>query len=174
MFTDFVNFSKIAETLNHDKLIEDLHYCFSKFDEIVGELGVEKIKTIGDAYMCASGVPNRTKNHADTLVEAAKKMQLFLKDWNNNRRKESLPEFHARIGIHSGPVIAGVVGNTKFAFDIWGPTVNTAGRMESTGEPGKIDITQATKSLLKGQYNFVDRGKLPIKNMEDIDAYFVS
>ncbi len=141
MFADFVNFSKISKTMSPQKLIESLHHCFGKFDEIVEKHGVEKIKTIGDAYMCAAGVPTASKKHASNIIDTAKEFQTFLRQWNTERSKLGLPLFEARIGIHSGPVIAGVVGNTKFAFDIWGDTVNTAGRMETTSEPGRINIS---------------------------------
>ena len=151
LFADFVNFSQISKTLSPQELINDLHVCFTEFDKIAKSLHIEKIKTIGDAYMCAAGVPEPMENHADVIVMAAFRMQEFLKEWNKERIAKGLPEFNARIGIHSGPLIGGVVGSSKFAFDIWGDTVNTAGRMESASESGKINISSATKELLKGR-----------------------
>ena len=173
MFLDFMNFSSISKALSPERLIADLHTCFSAFDEIVEEAGVEKIKTIGDAYLVAAGVPTITPDHAKRIVKAAIKMQAYLSVWNAERRKDGLPEFNARIGIHSGPLIAGIVGNTKFAFDIWGDTVNIAARMESNSEKGRINISSSTKELLQDTYEVEFRGKLHAKNMGEMECYFI-
>lgn len=173
LFADFVKFSKIAQNISPQKLIEDLHYCFGKFDEIMLEHEVEKIKTIGDSYMCVAGVPNVQQDHAPRIIRAAKEMQAFLEIWNVQRKEDDLPLFNVRIGIHSGPVIAGVVGKSKFVYDIWGETVNIADRMQESGIPGEINISLATQQLLNGDFKTEYRGKLQIKNMADMDGYLV-
>ena len=174
MFIDFKKFSEIAATVKPEILIQDLDYCFSKFDKIVVSHGIEKIKTIGDAYMCVGGVPNQSNDHATKVVKAAMEMQEFLVEWNATRKDKNFPIFEARIGIHSGHLIAGVVGTIKFVYDIWGNTVNIADRMQNSGEAGQINISNATKELLKGDFHFEHRGKLQLKNMDDMDGYFVT
>ncbi len=173
LFSDFQNFSRITEKLPPEKLIEDLDYCFKAFDHITEKYKLEKIKTIGDAYLCAGGIPSPHPDHALRSINAGLEMQQFLDIWKNEKREKGEVYFEARIGIHTGPIIAGVVGVKKFAYDIWGDTVNIASRMESSGQVGKVNISEKTHDLVKGQFNFEDRGKIAIKNKGEINMYFV-
>ena len=173
MFLDFKGFTHIAKKMSPEELVDNLHEAFSSFDEIVAKYGVEKIKTIGDAYMCAAGLGDDSKAAIRNMIAAAKEIQAFLKKWNAKRKKQGLPQFHARIGIHTGPVVAGVVGKRKFAYDIWGDTVNIAARMESASQPGKINISSKTHELLKKEFNFEHRGKVHIKNAGEVEMYFL-
>ncbi|MEZ4956715.1 MAG: adenylate/guanylate cyclase domain-containing protein [Saprospiraceae bacterium] len=173
LFSDFQNFSGIAEKLSPEKLIQELDYCFKAFDRIIEKNKLEKIKTIGDAYLCAGGVPSPHSDHAIRTVNAALEMQQFLEKWKKEKKEKGEVFFEARIGIHTGPIIAGVVGVKKFAYDIWGDTVNIASRMESSGEVGKVNISENTYQLVKNQFNFEERGKMAIKNKGEINMYFV-
>lgn len=172
-FTDFINFSRISQVLSPEELIAALDECFKAFDEIISRYNVEKIKTIGDSYMCAAGVPISNKSHAKDAVMAAIEMVDFLDKWNKKRQEAGLERFDARIGIHTGPIIAGVVGFKKFAYDIWGDTVNVAARMESQSEAQKINISQSTYDLIKGDFSCESRGSMDVKNMRDLEMYFV-
>ena len=172
-FTDFINFSRISQLLSPEDLISALDECFKAFDEIISEHNVEKIKTIGDSYMCAAGVPITNKSHATDAVKAAVEMVAFLEEWNHKREAEGLIRFDARIGIHTGPIIAGVVGIKKFAYDIWGDTVNVAARMESKSEAQRINISQSTYDLIKEEFSCHSRGSLNVKNMKDLEMYYV-
>lgn len=174
LFTDFKNFSQISTQLSADQLVQDLDYCFKNFDDIVGKYKLEKIKTIGDAYMCAGGLPMPDGNHPIQIVHAALEMQKFLSNWKIERIGNGQIPFEARVGIHTGPLVAGVVGAKKFAYDVWGSTVNIAARMEAHGEPGKVNISASTYDLVKDAFDCVHRGKIPAKNMGEIDMYFVS
>ncbi|MCB9080552.1 MAG: hypothetical protein H6555_02460 [Lewinellaceae bacterium] len=172
-FSDFVNFTAIAELLSPDELVEELDKCFKAFDFIIGQYpGLEKIKTIGDAYMCATGLSART-SLPHNLIRAALDMQEYLAEYKELRQRQGKPYFEARMGIHTGPVIAGVVGVKKFAYDIWGDTVNLAARMESHGAPGRINISQSTYDKVRYQFACSPRGKITAKNIGDIDMYFV-
>lgn len=173
MFTDFKNFTKSAETMTAEQLVSEINYCYKEFDKINARHGVEKIKTMGDGYMAAGGVPiENTTNPGDT-VAAALEIQEFMKSMKAGREKENLPYFEVRIGIHSGPVIAGIVGLNKFAYDIWGVTVNLAARMESSGEVGRVNISGTTYELVKDKFTCTYRGKIEAKNKGEIDMYFV-
>ncbi len=174
LFTDFKGFSAICRTLGPDELVADLSHCFGAFDRIVAAHGVERVKTIGDAYMCVSGVPNPVSNHAMRMLAVAREMRAFLQHWKTEREAQHRPVFEARIGLHSGPIVAGVVGQTRFAFDIWGDAVNVAARMEQACEPGKINISQATLDLLDGQVPCTPRGSLPVKHLGAVDMFYVN
>lgn len=173
LFSDFKNFSRIAEQLSPEQLVSELDYCFKAFDNIIEKYDLEKIKTIGDAYMCAGGLPTPNPENAKLAIEAAFEMQTFLKDWKAEKIANEEPFFEARIGIHTGPIVAGVVGVKKFAYDIWGDTVNIASRMESSGEVGKINISGTTFALVKEEFDCQHRGKIKAKNKGEIDMYFV-
>ncbi|GIV31665.1 MAG: hypothetical protein KatS3mg029_1016 [Saprospiraceae bacterium] len=173
MFLDFKDFTNIAKRLSPEVLVDNLHEAFSAFDDIVAKHGVEKIKTIGDAYMCAAGLDENPKLGVKKIVSAAKELQSFLNQWNERRRSKGLPEFHARIGIHTGPVVAGVVGKHKFAYDIWGDTVNVAARMENASEPGKINISEQAYTLLKDEYRIVPRGQIQIKHGGQVEMFYL-
>ncbi len=172
LFTDFKGFSAISKQLSAEKLIQDLHYAFHNFDRIIEKYGLEKIKTIGDAYMCAGGLPEKD-GHPRDVVKAALEIQLFLKDWNKEKIKAGESPFEARIGIHTGPLVAGVVGSRKFAYDIWGDTVNVASRMETAGEVGLVNISASTHKFIEGDFKCEYRGKVPAKNVGDVEMYFV-
>lgn len=173
MFTDFINFTKISSSLSAKNLVSEIDYYFSGFDKIISKYKIEKIKTIGDAYMCASGVPLANPNHAMDMVNAAFEINNFINETAEKREKENKPFFQIRCGINSGSVVAGVVGKTKFAFDIWGETVNIASRLESGGQAGKINISGNTHELIKHKFNCNYRGKIEVKNLGEIDMYFV-
>ncbi|MFY9242109.1 MAG: adenylate/guanylate cyclase domain-containing protein [Polaribacter sp.] len=172
LFTDFKGFTKFSETLSPEELVKTIDYYFSKFDEIMEKHGIEKIKTVGDAYMCASGLPFPVKNHAFKMVKAAFDIVDFV---NETMSLNSEASFDIRVGINSGSVVAGVVGTKKFAYDIWGDTVNTASRMESSGEIGKINISESTYNLLKNNraFEFEERGSIEAKGKGKIKMYFV-
>lgn len=173
MFTDFKDFTKMTSNLSAKDLVTEIDYCFSAFDKIISNYNIEKIKTIGDAYMCASGVPKSNPNHAVDIINAAFEIQKFMNETAAIRKLENKPFFEIRCGIHSGPVVAGVVGTTKFAYDIWGATVNIASRIESVGEEGKINISETTYQLIKNKFSCSYRGKIHAKNLGEIDMYFV-
>ncbi len=173
LFADFVGFSQIAEQLTPQQLVTELDTCFQKFDDIIDKYALEKIKTIGDAYMCAGGLPDGGGAQLRDMVAAAKEMQTWLFQWNTGRSKEGLPQFEARIGIHCGPVVAGVVGSRKFAFDIWGDTVNIAARIEQAGEGGRINISGAAYNVIKDFFPCHYRGRIAAKNKGEIDMYFI-
>jgi len=173
LFSDFINFSRISEQLSPEELVEELDRCFKGFDFIIGNYPeIEKIKTIGDAYMCASGLDNR-KTMPTSMIKAALEMQEYLEEQKQERKRLGKPYFEARIGLHTGPVVAGVVGVNKFAYDIWGDTVNTASRMETNGQSGRVNISEATYNLIKYQFDCEYRGKVQAKNKGLIDMYFV-
>lgn len=173
LFSDFKGFTAHAEKLSPQELVKELNSCFSAFDEIIGKYNLEKIKTIGDAYMCAGGIPIENKGHVSAMVKASLEIQEWIQYNNAKRNEQGLPPWDLRIGIHVGPVVAGVVGKKKYAYDIWGSTVNIASRLESSGEPGRVNISSAIYEIIKDEYPCTHRGKIYAKNVGDIDMYFI-
>jgi len=173
LFTDFENFTLIAEQMSAQELVNEIHYCYSAFDQIISVHGLEKIKTIGDSYMCVAGVPVDRETHAVDAVMAAMEIKAFVDREHQIRQAKGQMSFNIRIGLHSGPVVAGIVGLKKFAYDIWGDTVNIASRLESSGEPGKVNISGSTYELVKDRFACQYRGKIEAKHKGEIDMYFV-
>lgn len=173
LFTDFIGFTNIAESISPEQLIARLDTYFVKFDEIIEKYKLEKIKTIGDSYMCAGGIPIANKSNPFTIVLAGLEIQRLMKKLNAKQTEEDGLLWNLRLGIHSGPLITGVVGEKKFAYDIWGDTVNTASRMETAGEIYKVNISGPTYNIIKNFFECTYRGKMKVKNKEDIEMYFV-
>lgn len=172
LFTDFKDFTKISEDLTPEELVAVIDFYFCAFDRIIAKYNIEKIKTIGDAYMCAGGIPNPDANTPADVVKAGLEILAFVEELNPEHRPKK-HKFEIRIGIHTGPVVAGIVGTQKFAYDIWGDTVNTAARMESSCQEGKVNISGATYELVKEDFVCSYRGKIDAKNKGEIDMYFV-
>lgn len=171
LFADFVDFTKAGEKLSPGELVEELHICFKAFDEIMSRHGIEKIKTIGDAYLAVCGLPAADKLHATKMTLAAMDMVAFMK---RHRAEAAERAFTVRVGQHSGSVVAGIVGVKKFAYDIWGDTVNTAARMEQNSEADKINISQTTFDLIKEEFDCAYRGEIEAKNKGMMKMYFVN
>ncbi|MDO8367915.1 MAG: adenylate/guanylate cyclase domain-containing protein [Saprospiraceae bacterium] len=173
MFVDFKGFTNVSERLSPERLVEELDLCFSNFDNIISKYKIEKIKTVGDAYICASGLSDMNASPSD-MVKAALEIQDFLLGLKAERLSQGLPHFDARVGIHTGPVVAGVVGAKKFAYDIWGDTVNTAARLEEQCEPGRVNVSEDAYWLAKYEFEWQHRGKIAAKNKGMMDMYYVT
>lgn len=172
MFTDFKGFTSYSDKLTPEELVDSIDFYYSKFDDIIEKHGLEKIKTVGDAYMCAGGLPFPSKDHPFQMVEAALEIAEFVNE-SKKADPDAMTRFDIRIGINTGPVVAGVVGKKKFAYDIWGDTVNIASRMESNSEPGKVNISDNTYKIIKDQYKCTYRGEIEAKNKGMMKMYFV-
>ncbi len=173
MFTDFKGFTKACENLGPEEIVDALDFFFSAFDDIIENHIIEKIKTIGDACMCVAGVAIRNRTHPIDMVLAALEIKHFMAHYKELNPKKNLPDWQLRIGIHTGPIVAGMVGKIKLAYDIWGDSVNVANRMESAGQIGKINISSSTYQLVKNYFVCTPRGAIAIKNHQDIDMYFL-
>ncbi len=169
LFTDFAGFTQAASTMPADQMVSELNDIFARFDDICDACGVEKIKTIGDAYMAVAGVPSSCPDHAQRAVRVGLQLCAFIA----RRNLESAFKWNLRVGLHTGPVVAGVVGKRKYAFDVWGDTVNIASRMESSGEMGRVNVSAYTAHLIQSQFTCDYRGKLGAKGKGEIDMYFV-
>lgn len=174
LFSDIQGFTRIAEEMNPEQLIDELDRFFFHFDSVAEKYRIEKIKTIGDAYMCAGGIPERNRTNPVEVVLAALEMQKYMQQMKNDPSRPAARFWDIRIGIHTGTVVAGVVGHKKITYDIWGDTVNTASRMESSGEPGKINISGTTYEFVKEYFTCDYRGRMPVKYKGDLDMYFVT
>ncbi|PLX22510.1 MAG: hypothetical protein C0597_02390 [Marinilabiliales bacterium] len=174
LFTDFKDFSNLTGVIDSQKLVEELNVYIQKFDEIIEDHFIEKIKTIGDAYMCAGGLPLRNKSNPIDVTLAGLKIQKFMKDYGEERKKNNETPWELRLGIHTGEVIAGVIGKKKFAYDIWGDAVNKASRMEQSGEVGKVNVSGDTYEYIKEFFDCTHRGNVEVKNNIHLDMYFVN
>ncbi len=173
LFTDFQAFTLMSQDFTPEKLVASVDFYFSEFDKIMGKYGLEKIKTIGDSYMCAGGLPFPSNDHPQKVVAAAQEIMKFVESVDETSDPD-IAHFDVRIGINTGPVVAGVVGTRKFAYDIWGDTVNVAARMESNSKPGKINISQNTYEHVKDLYTCKFRGKIDVKNHGCMNMYYVN
>lgn len=174
LFTDFKGFTSISATMSPRELVKEIHECFKMFDIIMTRHGIEKIKTIGDAYMAAGGLPKTNNSHHTDVARAALEIRAYMESLRRKREAENRAFFEIRIGIHTGPVVAGVVGIKKFAYDIWGDTVNIASRMESNSEAGRINISESTYDLIKDNFECEYRGELEAKNRGMLKMYFLN
>jgi class 3 adenylate cyclase/lipoprotein signal peptidase len=171
LFADLAGFTPVSQKMTPDELVEMLDAIFSRFDELVDQYGLEKIKTIGDEYMVASGIPIPREDHAQALADFALAMRDSLTEYSTAKNVD----LQMRIGINSGPVVAGVIGKRRFLYDLWGDSVNTASRMESHGIPGEIQVTEATRDLLEvnSRFTFIDRGIIDIKGKGPMQTYLL-
>ena len=174
LFTDFVGFTKLAEQMPPKALVDQLDQYFSALDEIAERHRLEMLKTIGDSYMCVGGVPDANRTHVVDACLAALEMQAYMASANRQREKMRLPRWELRVGLHAGPVMAGVVGRRKFSFDVWGDAVNVAARMVSAGEAGKINVSDSVFNRAKGLFDFEHRGSVEAKNKGALDMFFVT
>lgn len=170
LFADMVGFTKMSRTMTASALVEVLGDLFSRFDLITEKHGLEKIKTIGDCYMLAGGVPEPFDDHAHAVIDAALEFCTALEDM----RERTGGALRMRIGVHSGPIVAGVIGLRKFTYDLWGDTVNVASRMESTGEPGRIHVSVNTAELVRNDFHLESRGSIEVKSLGQVETFFVN
>jgi class 3 adenylate cyclase len=170
LFLDIVNFTKMSSDMAANKIVSILNEIFCHFDNLTEKHRLEKIKTIGDAYMVVSGIPDPVPDHARRIIKMAVDMLTILEHYSKNNEHK----IEARIGICSGPVVAGVIGRRKFIYDLWGDTVNTASRMESNGMPNRIQVTQSTYEILRSDYEFETRGEITIKGKGKMKTYFLT
>ncbi|MDB9311711.1 adenylate/guanylate cyclase domain-containing protein [Spirulina sp. CS-785/01] len=176
LFADIVGFTQLATQIKPIELVNFLNTIFSKFDSMAESMGVEKIKTVGDAYMLAGGLPVERKDHVSAIADMALAMQDTIQSYSiaiEDDQSQSHLQFQIRMGIHTGPVVAGVIGTSKFTYDLWGDTVNVASRMESTGDPGKIQVTEAVYQVLKADYWLEERGKVEVKGKGEMTTYWL-
>jgi class 3 adenylate cyclase len=173
LFADFQDFTKLAESLEPRELISQLDDYFSAIDEIAERHHLEMLKTIGDAYMCVGGLPEANRSHPIDTCLAALEMQQLIDGMNSNRKRLRLPAWELRIGLHTGPVIAGVVGRRKFIYDVWGDAVNVAARMEAAGTAGKVNVSEAVYQRTKDLFDFEPRGSLEAKHKGPLEMFFV-
>jgi adenylate cyclase len=173
MFMDFKDFTIVSERVSAELLVDEINTCFSTFDNIVQKYNVEKIKTVGDSYLCVGGLPVLNQTHAKDIILAAIEIQGFMRARKKEKEDKEEFAFDMRIGIHTGPVVTGIVGVRKFQYDIWGDTVNVAARMEQNSEAGRINISGSTYKLIKDKFNCVYRGKIEVKNKGEVEMYFI-
>jgi class 3 adenylate cyclase/HAMP domain-containing protein len=173
IFTDFKDFTAISKSMSANKLVSELHDCFSKFDHIIRKYNIEKIKTIGDAYMCVAGLQADNISHPFDAVEAAIEIMECMRQYRLEKQKIGETGFEVRIGIHTGPVVAGIVGVDKFAYDIWGSTVNLASRLEKNSKSNEINISETLYHIIKSKYKCTPRGKIVVKGLDKVAMYFI-
>jgi len=171
LFTDFVQFTKVAEHTDPEQLVRSIDFYFKAFDEITTKHGLEKIKTVGDAYMCAGGLPTINKTHARDVVNAAKEIADMVS--TEFQKVDELSHFEVRIGVHTGPVVAGIVGIKKWQYDIWGDTVNIASRMETMSKPGRVNLSETTYDEIKDEFACEYRGEIEVKYRGLLKMYFL-
>ncbi len=174
LFTDIIGFTEISARMNAGELVNEINTCFSAFDQIIQQYGIEKIKTIGDSYMAAGGLPTPNTTHPTDVVKAALAMQQFMKQHKQDKLASDKTFFEIRVGIHTGPVVAGIVGVKKFQYDIWGDTVNMASRIEGAGQAGMVNISSTTYEYVKDQFHCQSRGRISVKGKGEVEMYFVS
>ena len=173
LFTDFVGFTQVAEGFTPQRLVSELDFCFRRFDEITRRHNLEKIKTIGDAYMAVGGIPSPNDTHARDCVRAALEIAAFVAEAREQKLREGQSYWDVRVGVHTGELVAGVIGREKFSYDVWGDTVNTASRMESAGAAGRVNLSRATYELVKDFFDCEYRGRVEAKGKGEIEMFFV-
>jgi class 3 adenylate cyclase len=174
LFADFVSFTRISQTMTATELVTHIDRYFTRFDSIMDRHGIEKIKTMGDSYMCVAGLPVESEEHALRIIAAAREMLAVIEEMHQQEVQQSGTGFDVRIGVHSGPVVAGIVGKKKFAYDIWGDTVNVAARLQQLGQVNRISMSSVTHELVRGEVPCTHSGTVMAKNRGEIDVFVVS